>query len=210
LIRIKRKNLHTDAAIEKLVMLVRPPFPGPAQLLVFRRQELRRDATGSPGRRREADVTGAGAAAPDIEMLALGKQFDEFVRQYHQVLERDRPRIERELQLLEAQDRSEKLDKEFGPQIRPDALDILDMMDAPMHRIMALPATNPAALAAKARVARFSCEHFWDEPEEDLDWEELMTRKLIDAVLDFCSPRTTEPANRQRLRPDAKSKACRS
>jgi hypothetical protein len=32
----------------------------------------------------------------------------------------------------------------------------------------------------------FSCERFWDEPEEDLDWDELMARKLIDAVLDFC------------------------
>jgi hypothetical protein len=40
-------------------------------------------------------------------------------------------------------------------------------------------------LAVKARVARFSCEHYWDEPEEDLDWDELMARKLIDAVLDF-------------------------
>ena len=128
----------------------------------------------------------AAAAAPDVELLALGKQFDLFERQYHQVMERDRPRIERELQLLEAQERSEKLDEEFGPQSRPDALDILDMMDAPIRRIMALPATTSAGLAVKARVARFSCELFWDKPEEDLDWDELMARKLIDAVLDFC------------------------
>jgi hypothetical protein len=100
-------------------------------------------------------------------------------------MERDRPRIERELQLLEAQEPSEKLDEEFGPQGRPDALDILDMVDVPMRRIMALPATTLAGLAVKARVARFSCKHYWDEPEEDLDWNELMARKLIDAVLDF-------------------------
>ena len=67
-----------------------------------------------------------------------------------------------------------------------DALDILDMMDAPTHRIIALPATTLAGLAVKARVARFSWEHFWDEPEENLDWDELMARELIDAVLDFC------------------------
>jgi hypothetical protein len=125
------------------------------------------------------------AAACDVELLALGKQFDQLERQYHEVMERDRPRIERELQLLEAQEPSEKLDQEFGPQGRPDALDILDMVDVPMRRIMALPATTLAGLAVKARVARFSCEHFWDEPEEDLDWDELMARKLIDAVLDF-------------------------
>jgi hypothetical protein len=126
------------------------------------------------------------AAARDLELLALGKQFDQLERQYHAVMERDRPRIERELQLLDAQEPSEKLDEEFGPQSRPDALDILDMMDAPIRRIMALPATASAGLAVKARVARFSCEHFWNEPEEDLDWHELMARKLIDAVLDFC------------------------
>jgi hypothetical protein len=126
------------------------------------------------------------AASVDVELLALGNQFDQLERQYHEVMERDRPRIERELQLLESQEPSEKLDDEFGPQSRPDALDILDMMDAPIRRIMALPATTLAGLAVKARIARFSCEHFWDEPEEDLDWDELMTRKLIDAVLDFC------------------------
>ena len=126
------------------------------------------------------------AAARDVELLALGKQFDQLERQYHEVMERERPRIERELQLFEAQEPSEKLDEEFGPQRRPDALDILDRMDAPIRRIMALPATALAGLAVKARVARFSCEHFWDEPEEDLDWHELMARKLIDAVLNFC------------------------
>ena len=108
----------------------------------------------------------ATAAGHDVELLALGKQFDQLERQYHEVMERDRPRIERELQLLEAQERSEKVDEEFGPQRRPDALDILDVMDPPMRRIMALPATTLAGLAVKARVARFSCERFWDEPEE--------------------------------------------
>ena len=90
--------------------------------------------------------TGA-AAALDVELLALGKQFDQLRRQYHEVMERDRPRIERELQLFDAQEPSEKLDQEFGPQSRPDALDILDTMDAPIRRIMALPATALAGLA---------------------------------------------------------------
>jgi hypothetical protein len=154
--------------------------------LVIRLRQLRQGSTGSSRWRREAELTTAPAAAPDAELLALGKQVDQLERQYHEVMERDRPRIERELQLLEAQEPFEKLDEEFGPQSRPDALDILDTMDAPIRRIMALPVTTLAGLAVKAQVARFSCEHFWDEPEEDLDWHELMARKLIDAVLDFC------------------------
>jgi hypothetical protein len=92
------------------------------------------------------------------------------------------------LQLLDAHQRNvgQELGAEFGPQSRPEALDILDMMDPPMRRIMALPATALAGLAVKARVARFSCEPFWDEPEEDLDWDELVARKLSHAVLEFC------------------------
>jgi hypothetical protein len=130
----------------------------------------------------------ATVTVPDAELLALGKQFDRLERQYRQTMERDRPRIERELQLLDAHQRNvqQKLDAEFGPQSRPDALDFLEMMDAPMRQIMALPATALAGLAVKARVVRFSCEPFWDEPEEELDWDELMARKLSDAVLEFC------------------------
>jgi hypothetical protein len=154
--------------------------------LVIRLRQLRQDSTGSSRRNIKAELTAAPAAAPDAELLVLGKQFDQLERQYHEVMERDRPRIERELQLLEAQEPFEKLDEEFGPQSSPDALDILDTMDAPIRRIIALPASTLAGLAVKARVARFSCERFWDEPEEDLDWDELMARKLIDAVLDFC------------------------
>jgi len=156
-------------------------FPVTARALLADFSEPDRPAL--PRRRRAEMKT---AASADVELLALAKQFDQLERQYHEVIERDRPRIERELQLLETQEPSEKLDEEFGPQSRPDALDILDMMDAPIRRIMALPATTLAGLAVKARVARFSCELFWDKPEEDLDWDELMARKLIDAVLDFC------------------------
>ena len=156
-------------------------FPVTARALLADFSEPDRPAL--PRRRRAEMKT---AASADVELLALAKQFDQLERQYHEVIERDRPRVERELQLLETQEPSEKLDEEFGPQSRPDALDILDMMDAPIRRIMALPATTLAGLAVKARVARFSCELFWDKPEEDLDWDELMARKLIDAVLDFC------------------------
>jgi hypothetical protein len=117
----------------------------------------------------------ATVAVPDAELLALGKQFGRLERQYRQAMERDRPRVERELHLLEAHQQgvSQQLDAEFGPQSRPDALDILEMMDPPMRRIMALPAATMPGLAVKARVARFSCEPFWDEPKDDLDWDEL-------------------------------------
>jgi hypothetical protein len=57
-------------------------------------------------------------------------------------------------------------------------------MQAPVARkIMALPATTLAGLAVKARVAQSACERFWDVSDADCDWDQLMARQLIEAVL---------------------------
>lgn len=155
------------------------------------------------------------ATGDDAELLALGKQFDELYAQYQFVLERDRLRTERNEDLLVELreigrnsgvsdatpeiviggeelkghfDRiGKQLDDEFGPAIKPDSDDVLSLMDAPQRRIMALPAATPAGLAVKARVAWFGCEHYWDQPIDDLDWDQHMARALIDSVLDFCN-----------------------
>jgi hypothetical protein len=42
-----------------------------------------------------------------------------------------------------------------------------------------------AGLAIKARVARFACDYYWSKSEEDTDWDKLIARQLIDAVLTF-------------------------
>jgi hypothetical protein len=158
-----------------------------------------------------ATVTAAAVGAgPDAELLGLGKQFDELAWQYRLVEEKNRLRSERYEDLIEAQRRQghtpeqwedvldrigKQLDEEFGPAIKPDALDILNMLDAPLRRILAFPTATLAGLAVKARVARFGCEDFWDTPAEDLDFDQRMVRELIDAVLDFCNRAArSEPA----------------
>jgi hypothetical protein len=44
---------------------------------------------------------------------------------------------------------------------------------------MALPAFTLAGLAVKARLARFACSHFYDEPDGNADWDKLVARRLI-------------------------------
>jgi hypothetical protein len=141
------------------------------------------------------------SAEADAELIALGNRFDELEWQYRFVKERDRPRNQRYSELLkEVRGRplsieewpqalneiGKQLDQEFGPATKPDLFDIIDMLDAPQRRIMAMPAATLPGLAIKARVTRFACEHFWQKPVDDLDWDQMMARKLIDAVLEFC------------------------
>src|ERR1019366_9066045 len=49
--------------------------------------------------------------------------------------------------------------------------------------IVAIPATTIAGLAVKARLAAFANEGCWDDSDEDADWEVLVVRKLVDAVI---------------------------
>jgi hypothetical protein len=53
---------------------------------------------------------------------------------------------------------------------------------------MALQATTTAGLAVKARMARFSCKHFWRETADaNADWDHLVARKLIESVLELAA-----------------------
>jgi len=84
-------------------------------------------------------VTAAAAVANlDAELIALGKQFELLENQYDLAAAR-------------------------GDQAEPHCDDITDAMEAPMRRIMALPATTLAGLAVKARVARFACFDFYEK-----------------------------------------------
>jgi hypothetical protein len=86
-----------------------------AGLLGIRLRELHQGSTGSSRRRREAEIT-AVAAAADVELLALGKQFDQLELPGD---EKGRGRrIERELNCSKLKkELAEKLDQEFRPRI---------------------------------------------------------------------------------------------
>jgi len=75
-----------------------------------------------------------------------------------------------------------RIEKEY-PVAGPEPDHFSDQMDSPMIRIMSLRARTIDGLAVKARVARYACKHFWDDSDADCDWDKLMARKLIDAVL---------------------------
>ncbi|HEV2627211.1 MAG TPA: hypothetical protein VGV41_01010, partial [Pseudolabrys sp.] len=59
-------------------------------------------------------------------------------------------------------------------------------MDAPMRRVMDLPAHTPDGLVCKAQLVRMSSK-LWDVPAEDLDWDDMKIRALVDGVLDYAA-----------------------
>lgn len=63
--------------------------------------------------------------------------------------------------------------------------DIINRSDAPSRAILAIPALTLAGLAVKARLAKFGASHIWDESDEDADWDHLVLRNLVDAVLEL-------------------------
>jgi hypothetical protein len=53
-----------------------------------------------------------------------------------------------------------------------------------MRAIWDTPARDVTGLGIKAKAAALACNHYWDTPFDELDWEVKGARALIDAVLD--------------------------
>jgi hypothetical protein len=56
--------------------------------------------------------------------------------------------------------------------------------DKLMREIWATPAHSMAGLGIKAKAAALACNHYWDKPFGELDWDYKGPRALIEAVLD--------------------------
>jgi hypothetical protein len=135
------------------------------------------------------------AVQPDAELLALGRQLDRLFAMHRVACERYKPQWEvfsREAEKMAAtvpnsndawEAMSKRVEAEY-PVDYPHPDDIIDVTDGPSRVVMALPATTLAGLAVKARLAKFTCSKFWTETEEDADWDHLVLRSLVDAVLE--------------------------
>ena len=60
-------------------------------------------------------------------------------------------------------------------------------MDPIAREILAVPALTLDGLAIKARVAKWAASDFWTESNEDVDWDKLCVRELIDAVIQMAA-----------------------
>jgi hypothetical protein len=135
---------------------------------------------------------------PDAELLVLGAKFDELMRRMAITEKLDAPYQEALSAVLEKMDRErtgpisgeeyvkafERVDAEYGhTRPSPSTDDISDALDPVIRGIHALPAPSVAGLRVKARVAKYVCVRFWDDPDDDADWDKLGARKAIDAVL---------------------------
>jgi hypothetical protein len=81
---------------------------------------------------------------------------------------------------------------EEAPQPSPSPDDLSNAMDPIARRIMELPAHTARALGIKAAAAVDACSHYWNEPFDDLNWDQKHARALIETVLQFaCMPLET-------------------
>jgi hypothetical protein len=140
------------------------------------------------------------SASDDSELINLDKQVDAIEASYEEAARLSQPHwdaIEAWVRSQKRRDISpesysaamERLEQEF-PLPKPDCDEITGMMDKPMRRIMALPAFTPAGLAVKARLVKSEYSALWEEPFEDLDWDKMKLRALVDSVLAFAERRT--------------------
>lgn len=137
------------------------------------------------------------AAHSDDALLAYGRELDRCVHDYKTTCARYRPlwnelssRLQDEFPKSEdGVTFHERIYDEVGLKAlddqgeHPD--DIINRSDAPSRAILAIPATTLAGLAVKARLAKFGASHIWDESDTDADWDHLVLRNLVDAVLEL-------------------------
>ncbi len=131
---------------------------------------------------------------PDADLLELGRQFDEWEREFKLTEEYWQPRWAVQYEVMAeklspttlhiSDEVAAEVERRLGPALKPHPDELCDAASEKMNRqIMALPASTLAGLAVKARVARFACFGFYGASDEDADWEHLMARELIESVL---------------------------
>jgi hypothetical protein len=136
-------------------------------------------------------------------LIALGKQLDLLRQEYAAAIIRCQPLWDEHKRLLDQwraahpyprmpgqfEDAYHRIGREIGLDAieigdnHPD--DIMNRVDPVSRAIMAMPATTVAGLAVKARLAAFGADSFWDETDKDADWDQLLMRKLVDAVIEL-------------------------
>lgn len=149
-------------------------------------------AAASPG------VSTAKAKHPDEALLAYGRELDTCVRDHKTACAKYRPLWDK-LSARFEEERDNETHRNSYSQICDDvgltALnlqsehpdDILMRAEAPSRAILAIPATTLAGLAVKACLAKFGAEHIWNESDADADWDHLVLRNLVDAVLELAA-----------------------
>lgn len=142
---------------------------------------------------------------PDEALLAYGRELDRCAHDYWTTCAKYRPLWDKLNARLEEERNSETNRASYGQicdEVGLSALDsqgehpddVLARSDAPSRAILAIPATTLAGLAVKARLAKFGASHIWDESDADADWDHLVLRNLVDAVLELTAAQTKEGA----------------
>jgi hypothetical protein len=145
-------------------------------------------------------VASTAAQRPDAELIDLGGQLDVLVQRYNSGCARLRPFYDKHQALMdswfkehpksppaEATKAYNRFAEEIGlltaEKSKPHPDDIMIEMDPVANAITAIPALTMAGLSVKARLAKFGASDYWAESDKEVDWDKLLVRKLVDAVI---------------------------
>lgn len=144
--------------------------------------------------------------ADDRTLIAFGEQFDKWRPMYDRANARLRPLWERKDKLLqrwckkspgysqqEWWEASCRISSEIGLTALEESADspsnLLNEIDPCAYAILETPATTLAGVHVKARYAAWAAADLWEEVPNDMDWDRLAMRSLLDAVLAVGGPR---------------------
>jgi hypothetical protein len=146
-------------------------------------------------------VSSSWGAAPDAELIELGRRWDVLEVQCARAEELSEPNEQAWVAALDAIDQKATVDgvrqhvpdavfleaakqaDALHPLPSPTVTEVFDAMGPIERRILALPATSLAGLAVKARLAKFGCPNLWAKSADDADWNEVLVRNLIEAAI---------------------------
>jgi hypothetical protein len=138
---------------------------------------------------------------PDAELIELGRKHDEIEQRYKAATALYAPHWDEHRRPFEEWDKEStarsdadvmaawaSISDEIGlTKLEKDGpnLDAIMGESSPVaEAILAIPAFTIRGLSVKARLAKFGAFTYWDESDDDADWDILVVRKLIDAVID--------------------------
>ncbi len=144
------------------------------------------------------------AELADAELVSKGRTMDRFIADYETAHAMYEPLWDKREALLATPKRDDETSHDFLVRIDEEVglpalekkqqhpTDIMNRAHSVSMAVLNAKATTIAGLAVKARLAKFTAKYLWEEADADADWDHLILRNLVDAVL-MLAGQTSEP-----------------
>jgi hypothetical protein len=146
------------------------------------------------------------AELADADLVSKGRTMDRFIAEYEAARTAFDPLWNAREALLttsrrpgeSSHDFFARIDEEVGitalEKRQTHPTDIINNAHSVSMEVLKAKATTIAGLAVKARLAKFTAEYLWEESDADADWDHLILRNLVDAVLELAAAQSAKGA----------------